>query len=86
VLSDTFIEGAPHEILLIDFLRIEKDLVAAAAANSAPFNAGPSRGDLDIWIRNLPENDCCDARNYTMFLMSRIVPMFQSPLDLCVLL
>ena len=42
---------------LIDFLGIDKDLVAVAAANSAPVNAGPSRGDLDIWIRNLPENE-----------------------------
>ena len=42
---------------LIDFLGIDKDLVAVAAANSAPFNAGPSRGDLGIWIRNLPENE-----------------------------
>jgi hypothetical protein len=42
---------------LIDFLGIDQDLVAVAAANSAPFNVGPSRGDLDIWIRNLPENE-----------------------------
>jgi hypothetical protein len=42
---------------LIDFLGIDKDLVAVAAANFAPFNAGASRGDLDIWIRNLPENE-----------------------------
>jgi hypothetical protein len=41
---------------LIDFLGIDKDLVAAAAENSAPLNSGPSPEDLDIWIRNLPEN------------------------------
>ena len=42
---------------LIDFLGIDEDLVAAAAGNSAALNLGPSRGDLDIWIRNLPENE-----------------------------
>jgi hypothetical protein len=41
---------------LIEFLAIDEDLVAAAAANSAPLNAGPSREDLDIWIRSLPED------------------------------
>jgi hypothetical protein len=41
---------------LIDFLAIDGDLVAAAAADSAPLNPGPSRADLDIWIRNLPED------------------------------
>jgi hypothetical protein len=33
---------------LIDFLAIDEDLVATAAADSAPLNPGPSRGDLDI--------------------------------------
>jgi hypothetical protein len=42
---------------LIDFLGIDEDLVAAAAANSTPLNPAPSREDLDIWIRNLPENE-----------------------------
>ena len=42
---------------LIEFLSIDEDLVAAAAANSAPLDLGPSRQDLDSWIRNLPANE-----------------------------
>ena len=51
------VRGAASLGSLIDFLGIDEDLVAAAAANSAALNPGPSRGDLDIWIRNLPENE-----------------------------
>ena len=42
---------------LINFFGIDKDLVAVAAVSSAPFSAGPSPEDLNIWIRSLPENE-----------------------------
>ena len=40
---------------LIEFLGIDEDLVEVAALTSAPLNAGPSRKELDAWIRSLPE-------------------------------
>jgi hypothetical protein len=42
---------------LIEFLAIDEDLIAVAALTSAPFNAGPSRKELDAWIRSLPEKE-----------------------------
>ena len=42
---------------LIEFLGIDEDLVEVAALNSAPLNAGPSRKELDAWIRSLPEKE-----------------------------
>jgi hypothetical protein len=42
---------------LINFLGIDDDLIAVTAVTSAPFGAGPSPEDLNIWIRSLPENE-----------------------------
>jgi hypothetical protein len=42
---------------LIEFLGIDEDLVEVAALTSAPLSAGPSRKELDSWIRSLPEKD-----------------------------
>ena len=42
---------------MIEFLGIDEDLIAVAALTSAPFNAGPSRKELDAWIRSLPEKE-----------------------------
>lgn len=42
---------------LIEFLGIDEDLVQVAALTSAPLNAGPSRKELDAWIRSLPEKE-----------------------------
>src|SRR5271165_4062137 len=42
---------------LIEFLGLDDDLVEVAALASAPLNAGPSRKELDAWIRSLPENE-----------------------------
>jgi len=42
---------------LIEFLGIDEDLVEVAALASAPLNAGPSRKELDAWIRSLPEKE-----------------------------
>jgi len=43
--------------LLIEFLGIYEDLVEVAALTSAPLSAGPSRKELDAWIRSLPEKE-----------------------------
>jgi hypothetical protein len=42
---------------LIEFLGIDEDLVEVAALASAPLNAGPSRKELDAWIRSLPDKE-----------------------------
>lgn len=42
---------------LIEFLGIDEDLVEVAALTSAPLRAGPSRKELDAWIRSLPEKE-----------------------------
>jgi hypothetical protein len=42
---------------LIEFLGIDEELVEVAALTSAPLNAGPSRKELDAWIRSLPEKE-----------------------------
>jgi hypothetical protein len=42
---------------LIEFLGIDEDLVEVAALPSAPFSAGPSRKELDAWVRSLPEKE-----------------------------
>jgi hypothetical protein len=42
---------------LIEFLGIDEALVEVAALASAPLNAGPSRKELDAWIRSLPEKE-----------------------------
>ena len=45
---------------LIEFLGIDEDLVEVAALTSAPLNAGPSRKEVDAWIRSLPEKEKID--------------------------
>jgi hypothetical protein len=40
---------------LIEFLKIDEDLVEVAAQASKPLAAGPSRRELSAWIRGLPE-------------------------------
>ncbi len=45
---------------LIEFLGIDEELVEVAALTSAPLNAGPSRKELDAWIRSLPEKEKSD--------------------------
>jgi hypothetical protein len=42
---------------LIEFLGIGEDLVEIAALSSAPLSAGPTRKELDAWIRSLPEKE-----------------------------
>jgi hypothetical protein len=42
---------------LIEFLKIDEDLVEVAAQASKPLAAGPSRRELSAWIRGLPEKD-----------------------------
>ena len=42
---------------LIEFLAIDEDLVEVAALTSAPLNTGPSRKELDAWVRSLPEKE-----------------------------
>jgi hypothetical protein len=42
---------------LIEFLGIDEDLVEVAALTSAPLSAGPSRKELDAWVRSLPEKE-----------------------------
>ena len=42
---------------LIEFLKIDEDLVEVAAPASKPLAAGPSRRELSAWIRGLPEKD-----------------------------
>jgi hypothetical protein len=46
--------------LLIEFLGIDEDLIEVAAVASAPLKAGPSRKELTIWVRGLPENEKVD--------------------------
>src|SRR5271166_5951749 len=45
---------------LIEFLGIDEELVEVAALTSTPLNTGPSRKDLDVWIRSLPEKEKSD--------------------------
>ena len=45
---------------LIEFLGIDEDLVEVAALTSAPLYTGPSRKELDAWIRSLPEKEKSD--------------------------
>jgi len=45
---------------LIEFLGIDEDLVEVAALTSAPLNSGPSKKELDAWIRSLPEKEKSD--------------------------
>ena len=40
---------------LIEFLKIDEDLVEVAAQASKPLAVGPSRRELSAWIRGLPE-------------------------------
>jgi hypothetical protein len=40
---------------LIEFLKIDEDLVVVAAQASKPLAAGPSRRELSAWIRGLPK-------------------------------
>jgi hypothetical protein len=42
---------------LIEFLKIDEDLVEVAAQASKPLAAGPSRRELSAWIQGLPEKD-----------------------------
>ncbi len=42
---------------LIEFLKIDEDLVEVAAQASEPLSAGLSRKELSAWIRGLPEKD-----------------------------
>jgi hypothetical protein len=42
---------------LIEFLKIDEDLVEVAAQGSEPLAAGPNRKGLSAWIRGLPETD-----------------------------
>jgi hypothetical protein len=42
---------------LIEFLKIDEDLVEVAAQASKPLAAGLSRRELSAWIRGLPEKD-----------------------------
>jgi len=42
---------------LIEFMRIDEDLVRAAAAASSPSSAGPSEAELADWIQGLSERD-----------------------------
>ena len=43
---------------LVDFLRLDEDLVAVAAEGSAPLaETRPSSGELERWIRGLPESE-----------------------------
>jgi hypothetical protein len=42
---------------LIEFLKIDEDLVEVAAQASKPLAAGPSRRELSAWIRGLREKD-----------------------------
>jgi hypothetical protein len=42
---------------LIEFLKIDEDLVEVAAQASKPLAAGPSRRELSVWIQGLPEKD-----------------------------
>jgi len=42
---------------LIEFLKIDEDLVKVAAQASKPLAAGPSRTELSAWIWGLPEKD-----------------------------
>lgn len=42
---------------LIEFLKIDEDLVEVAAQASKPLAAGPSRRELSAWIRGLTEKD-----------------------------
>ncbi len=50
-------ELSPPLLSLIEFLGIDEDLVEVAALTSAPLNAGPSRQELDAWVRSLPEKE-----------------------------
>ena len=42
---------------LIEFLGIDEDLVEVAASASAPLKEGPSRKELEAWVRGLPANE-----------------------------
>ena len=42
---------------LIEFLGIDEDLVEVAALTSPPLNAGPSRKELNAWMRKLPQKE-----------------------------
>jgi len=42
---------------LIEFLGIDEDLVEVAASASASLKAGPSRKELEAWVRGLPANE-----------------------------
>ena len=42
---------------LIEFLGIDEGVVEVAALASPPLNAGPSRRELDAWIRTLPQKE-----------------------------
>lgn len=45
---------------LIEFLGIDEDLVEVAALTTTPLNSGPSRKELDAWIRSLPDKEKSD--------------------------
>jgi hypothetical protein len=42
---------------LVDFLRIDNDLVEAAAKASDAMDTGPTRDDLAAWLRQMPETE-----------------------------
>ncbi|MHB1416620.1 MAG: hypothetical protein ACYC1C_15340 [Chloroflexota bacterium] len=42
---------------LVDFLDVDRDLLAVAAERSAPLASGPSRSDWARWLRELPESE-----------------------------
>lgn len=45
---------------LVDFLRLDGDLVTAAAARSAALDTSGARGELERWIAALPDGDKTD--------------------------
>jgi len=45
---------------LVDFLCIDEDLVEAAASNSAALGGIPGDRELEVWLRNLPQDEKTD--------------------------